>query len=53
MRQRESGAVKVHTLVAPRLGNGSDGKGISVLRFGVFPCHILAGKSPDEGGNVR
>lgn len=31
MGQKESGAVKVHTLVAPPLGNGSDGKGISVL----------------------
>ena len=31
MRQKESGAVKVHTLVAPRSGNGSDRKGISVL----------------------
>lgn len=31
MRQKESGAAKVHALVAPLLGNGSDGKGISAL----------------------
>ncbi len=41
VRQKESGAVRGHALVAPHVGNGSDGKGISVLWFNGSPRYVL------------
>lgn len=49
---KRSGAVKVHALVAPPFGNGSDGVFILFPRPGVFLLNRLQRKLFDEGGDV-
>ena len=49
---KRSGAVKVHALVAPPFGNGSDGVFILFSCLGVFLLNRLQGKLFDEGGDV-
>lgn len=49
---KRSGAVKVHALVAPPFGNGSDGVFILFPCPGVFLLNRLQGKLFDEGGDV-
>lgn len=49
---KRSGAAKVHALVAPLSGNGSDGVFILFSCPGIFLLNGLQGKLPDEGGDV-
>ena len=50
---KRSGAVKVHALVAPSSGNGSDGVFILLLHSVAFVLNGASGKLPHEGRNIR
>ena len=49
---KRSGAVKVHTLVAPPFGNGSDGLFMLFLLLSVFLLSRLLAKFPHKRGNI-
>ena len=49
---KRSGAVKVHALVAPPSGNGSDGLFIVFLLLSAFPLNRLLAKFPHKRGNI-
>ena len=50
---KRNGAVKVHALAAPPLGNGSDGVFILFSCPGVFLLNRLQGKPLDKSSNIR
>lgn len=49
---KRSGAIKVHALVAPPFGNGSDGVFMLFPCLGFFLLNRLQGKLFDESGDV-